>query len=133
MDEAWRETAKAVAHERRAIWVWSPVFMAIGALAISGGVMADQLWLQVAGIGCGGSLAVWGFVYGTAIYMRAVDEQERDANLWACYIGMCLYFLLYAAQFAAAAIGRPVPHAALGTFLIVMVVVLGVFVWKRFR
>ena len=133
MAEAWQETARTVAHERRAIWFWSPAFMAIGALAIVGGSIADQWWLQLAGIGCGGALAVWGFIQGTAIYMRTVDEQERDANLWACYVGMCVYLLLYAAQFALAALGRPVPYAALGTFLIVMNTVLGVFVWKRFR
>lgn len=133
MAEAWQEAARGVAQERRAIWFWSPMFLGVGTLAVVGGVIADQLWLRIAGIGCGGALAVWGFVYGTAVYMRTVDEQERDANLWGCYVGICVYFVLYALQFGLALLGRPVPYADLGTFLIVMVTVLGVFAWKRFR
>lgn len=133
MAEAWQDAARTVARERRAIWFWSPAFMSIGAVALLGGALSDQRWLQIGGIACGGALAVWGFVQGTAIYMRAVDEQERDANLWSCYIGMCVYFLLYAGQWALAALGSPVPHAALGTFVIVMAVLVGVFAWKRFR
>ena len=113
MAETWQETARAVAHERRAIWFWAPAFMAFGAMAVVGGWISDEWWLRLAGIGCGGALALWGFIYGTAVYMRTVDEQERDANLWACYVGMCAYFLLYAAQYAMAALGRPVPRADL--------------------
>ncbi|HEU0044047.1 hypothetical protein [Sphingomonas sp.] len=133
MTETWRERARDVAHRRRAFWIWSPVFTGVGALAIAGGLMADQAWLRWAGILCGGAMALWGFVYGTAIYIRTVDEQERDANLWSCYAGMCAYLLLFTLQFGAEVLGRPVPHADLGVFLIVMTVVLGVFAWKRFR
>lgn len=129
----WRLRARDVARERRAIWLWAPVFVTVGGLAIVGGLMADQAWLRWPGVVCGALLAVWGFVYGTAIYMRAVDEQERDANLWGCYVGMCVYLVLFALSRGAWALGRPIPHADLGIFLIVMLSVLGVFAWKRFR
>lgn len=109
------------------------MFVAVGGLAIAGGLMADQGWLRWPGLICGALLAVWGFVYGTAIYMRTVDEQERDANLWGCYVGICVYLVLFALRMAASALGRPVPYADLGIFLIVMTSVLGVFAWKRFR
>lgn len=133
MAETWQDAARAVAHERRSIWFWAPAFMAIGAMAVVGGWMAEPWWLRLAGVGGGGPLALWGFFRGTAIYMRTIDEQERDANLWGCYVGMCVYFLLYVAQYAMASLGRPVPHAASGTFWIVMATMCGVFVWKRFR
>lgn len=133
MRDGWREQARAATHERRAIWLWAPVFVVVGALAIAGGLMAEQGWLRWPSLVCGAALAVWGFVYGTAIYMRTVDEQERDANLWGCYVGMCVYLVLFALSMTARALGRPVPYADLGIFLIVMVSVLGVFAWKRFR
>ena len=101
--------------ERRAIWFWAARVHAaarrdgggrrldIRRRVVAAGLRRDRLWRRAGG-GCGASFTA------PAIYMRTVDEQERDANLWACYVGMCAYFLLYAAQYAMAALGRPVPR-----------------------
>jgi hypothetical protein len=133
MTEDWETRARDAAVQRRTIWFWSPTFLAIGALAVVGGTMADTAWIRWPGIICGGLLAVWGFLYGTAVYMRTVDEQERDANLWGCYVGMCVYFLLFALNALVEHIGQPIPHAHYAIFFATMISVLGVFAWKRFR
>lgn len=131
--EEWQSRAAAQRAERRAYWLWTPVFIGVGVLAIVGGTMAPSPWLRWPGMACGAAIASWGVVYGTALYMRAVDEQERDANLWGCYVGMCVYLVLFLTRWLLVALGHSVPHADEGIFLLTMATVLGVFAWKRFR
>jgi len=133
MTESWRDEARAAETGRRTIWFWSPAFIAIGALAIIGGIQAPIGWIHWSGLICGGALTLWGFIYGTAIYMRTVDEQERDANLWGCYVGMCAYLLLFAITALLDYVGRPIPYAPYVVFFTTMMTVLAVFAWKRFR
>lgn len=132
MSKGWEAQAKAAEAARRSPWFWSPVSCALGGLGLLGGWHLGGALGWAAGI-AGAALALWGFLFGTLIYMRRIDEQERDANLWGCYVGMCAYLVLFPASYAAAQLGHPVPHADVGIFFAVMFIVLGVFAWKRFR
>jgi hypothetical protein len=133
MADDWEAKARASASARRAVWVWSPVFIAVGGLAVIGGIMAPVAWIRWSGFVCGGALTLWGFVYGTYVYMRTIDEQERDANLWGAYVGICAYLLLFPLSELLAMLGTQVPHAPYVVFMITMTTVLAVFAWKRFR
>lgn len=76
---------------------------------------------------------VYGVVRSTVHYMRTIDEQERDANLWATYCGLTVYMALFFAQYIAARFAIAVPHVHEAIFLITAAVAGGAFLWKRFR
>jgi hypothetical protein len=132
MTDAWQERAREAATRRRTIWIWSPIFLGVGLAAIAGGALGDGLMRPV-GLVCGALMTLWGFLYGTAVYMRTVDEQERDANLWGCYVGMCAYLLLFLLNEVLALVAQPIPHADRIIFAAVLTLVAGVFLWRRYR
>lgn len=76
---------------------------------------------------------VGGFIRSTVHYMRTIDEQERDANLWATYVALAVYTVLFMAQYIAARFAIVVPHVHEAIFLLTMIVACCVFLWKRFR
>ncbi len=84
--------------------------------------------LLLAGI----ALHVIGLLWGTLIYMQVIDEQERDANLWATYGGLVVYMVLFVARFLGDVAGVSLPLSDVGIFLATMIVTLAVFTWKRF-
>ena len=74
-----------------------------------------------------------GFIRSTVYYMRTIDEQERDANLWATYVALAVYTALFMAQYIAIKFAIVVPHVHEAIFLLTMAVACCVFLWKRFR
>lgn len=132
MENDWRKSAAATLARQRAAWIGTGLTLVPGfALVVTGGRVADSALgtvLLVIGI----ALSAIGMIWGSLIYMRVIDEQERDANLWATYVGMTVYFILYCAQFMARLAGTHLPIDQDITFFITIAVVLIVFVWKRF-
>lgn len=132
MSDDWQSQADALVAKRRAVWAWTPVLAFVAAVILVAGAFAHGplRW------GCftvGGAVGLWTLIYGTAVYMRRVDEQERDANLWGCYIGMCVYLALFAIHALMDQFGAGIVHADYYIFGIVMVTVMGVFSWRRFH
>lgn len=132
MTNEWEVREGKLAAKRRAIWIWTPVFGIVGVLAIVGGVISTGAMHWI-GLVFGGLMTSWALVYGTAVYMRTIDEQEREANLWGCYVGMCVYLALFGLKILLDWGGTTVPQADNAIFLIVMLTVLSVFSWRRFR
>lgn len=115
--------------------IWRDAVIAGGVLGV-GGVFLHQMpdgasrtALLVALVAVTGLAAV----RGTLVYMRRIDEQERDANLWGAYCGVTLYLILYGAQLLAQRFGSPIPYAHDLIFGAVLVTTVAVTLWKRFR
>ncbi len=127
----WQTRAKAMMRRQRSAWIGTIIAMAIGFALFGAGTQAGGMvrgGLMLAGL----SLIVIGLLWGTLVYMQVIDEQERDANLWATYGGLTVYMTLFCAQFLAdmAGITLPLTHDAI--FVTTMIVTLIIFTWKRF-
>lgn len=130
--EDWKADAAHRTRLRIGAWVGTLVAATAGVIAlglgthIGGGARAPLMIL-------GGALVALGFVYGTAIYMRRIDEQERDANLWSAYIGFCLYIALYMIRGLWFYATGSVPFSHDVIFVVTLAVGLAVFLWRKFR
>ena len=131
--EAWKIQADAVARRRGRVWIGCGLLGAGAGAAIIVATRALTPEVRLAALALAGLLFAATTLWSTVIYMRGIDEQERDANLWSCYVGMCVYFVLFGVTFAARMLGHPLPQADIGTFIITVATVLAVFAWKRFR
>lgn len=131
-NDDWQARARASLRNQRAAWLGT-----ITTGAVSGGLLGLGLNLHddiarlvvfsaglVALVGC--------LLWGTVIYMRVIDEQERDANLWSCYVGMVVYLALYVVKLVGTELALHLPITESGIFITTMIVVLAVFVWRRF-
>lgn len=132
-DQTWQARAAAARKARLAPWRDCFFAGAIVGVAVSLAALSAQPGIRIPLIVLAVAAGVFGLVRGTLVYMRRIDEQERDANLWGCYAGMSAYLALYVLARAAAQFGIVVPFADDAIFLIVMAVTLAVFGWKRFR
>lgn len=128
----WQTRASAMMRRQRSAWIGTIVTMGIGfGLFLWGAEQregAGHTTLLLAGI----ALNVIGMLWGTLIYMQVIDEQERDANLWATYGGLVVYMVLFVARFLGDVAGVALPLSDIGIFLATMIATLAVFTWKRF-
>ncbi|MFD1786261.1 hypothetical protein ACFSC3_01625 [Sphingomonas floccifaciens] len=132
-DVAWKRSANA----RRLVvsGIWRDCLIVGFVLGISGVfatiVPAGAPRIALAAVG---ALAVaYALVRSTIVYMRAIDDHERDANLWACYCGMTVYAALFFAQYLAGQIGLVVPYVHDAIFWTTLTVAGAVYSWKRYR
>lgn len=134
-DPVLRANPRAADRQLGIAAIWRDAVIAGILLGIGGAVLhhlpdgAGRTALLVAMIALTGLVAV----RSTLVYMRRIDEQERDANLWGAYCGVTLYVLLYGAQLLATRFGSPIPHAHDLIFGAVLVTTLFVTLWKRYR
>lgn len=128
----WQTRASAMMRRQRSAWIGTIVTTAIGfGLFVVGTEQSDGLvrtGVMIAGL----ALIVVGLLWGTLIYMLVIDEQERDANLWATYGGLTVYMTLFCARFLADTAGIALPLTHDGIFGTTMIVTLIIFTWKRF-
>jgi len=128
----WQVRAKAMIRQQRSAWIGTIVTMFIG-FALFGAATELAIGMARSGLMLAAlALIIGGLLWGTVIYMQVIDEQERDANLWATYVGLTVYLALFGALFLARAAGIALPLNHDGIFLTTMIATLAVFVWKRF-
>jgi hypothetical protein len=132
MAEDWKAAADQAARKRKGAWIGTAVTAGIAGLLWSFALNTDG-GVRLALLAAGALMVAIAFAYGTAIYMRRVDEQERTANLWASYASLCIYVLLYCVKIVVAQFGVVVPHSEALIFLAVLASFLAVFLWQRFR
>jgi hypothetical protein len=127
--------ARAAEHKARirATWRDTNLFAALSGALLVIAYFAGPGPFRIVLIGVAAAAGAVALVRGTLHYIRSVDEQERDANLWGCYVGMCVYLVLFPLDQAARAFGVAIPHADWGIFILTLTAVLGVFAWLRFR
>ncbi len=132
-DADWYGSARTANRQRRAAWLGTLLigFTGIGLFVAGSEIDAPALQTGLMGIAC--LLLVVALVWGTVVYMRVIDEQERDANLWGCYAGMMVYLTVYGIKIMAEVTGSTVPITERGTLIATVATVLAVFAWKRFR
>ncbi|MBX9732136.1 MAG: hypothetical protein K2X59_12470 [Sphingomonas sp.] len=131
-DTDWQASARSQLRNQRAAWIGSIAAGAIAGVLIGIGVNFDPGLIRTAMLGGGVVAMVVALVWSTLIYMRVVDEQERDANLLATYVGLLVYATLYAVLFLCGLAGVAVPLTHDGIFAATMVATTIIFVWKRF-
>lgn len=128
----WQTRAGAMLRRQRSAWIGTIITMGIGfglfVFATEQTEGTFRAGLMLAGL----ALIVVGMLWGTLIYMQVIDEQERDANLWATYGGLVVYMVLFMARFLGEVAGVSLPLSDVGIFLATMIVTLAVFTWKRF-
>jgi len=132
-DEPWQQRANS---KRLAVsGIWRDCMIAGFIAGIAGTVFATLPpgAPRAAVAAVTGVALCYAMVRGTVLYMRTIDEQERDANLWGGYCGMSTYAALYFAQHIAGRFGVTVSHAHDAIFLVALTVTGGVYLWKRFR
>ena len=132
--DAWQRQAAGRMRRTAAAWLGTVIALlaagAAGSAAAWLGVETPAgLALLIAAVGLG----VGGMIWGTIVYMRVVDEQERQANLLACYAGFSTYIALYFGQLLVARVGIDLPPLDHAIFGVTMVVALVTFVIARFR
>ena len=132
MADGWQAAADTAARKRRGAWVGTTI-----AFLVSGGCWGAALALENPArailLVVGAVAFAIGFAYGTAIYMRRVDEQERMANLWGSYAALCVYLALFAMHALAEQLGIRIAYAETWIFLIVTTSFGVTFLWQRFR
>lgn len=128
----WQARAGAMIRRQRSAWIGTIVTMLIGSILFGFATeLADNAIrsaLMIAGL----ALIAGGLLWGTVIYMQVIDEQERDANLWATYVGLTVYMVLFVARFLGDAAGTSLPLSHDGIFLTTIATTLAIFTWKRF-
>ena len=133
MAEEWRAEMATARKRRMAAWIGSPILIVAGLAMLRLGLTiapGGVRWLVLA---AGGAAAIGGFLWGTIFYLRVVDEQEREANLWGCYVGMCVYLALFSIHTLFEGLNQPPPFGHFAIFSATMVTVMGVFLWRRGR
>lgn len=125
----WRQQATRARWRYWGAWIGSPLLFVVGLAVAGGGLIGDD---SIA-LAAGAVLAAAGLVWSTVIYIRVVDEQERDATLWASYAAICVYFALFVARWLPILMHRPAPFDDRPVFVATMIAFLLVFSWKRFR
>lgn len=133
VDEDWKVRALQARRRRRAPWLYGSVILVSGAGLIAIGRSAADGLPRSALLLAGLLMVVFGFVFGAAAYIRAADEQERQANLWACALGLWVYLALFGMRVLFEAFDLPPPISHEGVFLITMAVAGVVFLRQRFR
>lgn len=129
----WQASARSAIRQQRAAWLGTIMTGLMSGLLFGlGGALTDPV-LQPIVLGAACLLMVAALIWGTLIYMRVIDEQERDANLWGTYVGMTVYLVLFAIKWIAELTHVAVPLSEQGIFTATMAAVLAVFTWKRFR
>ncbi|OQW77633.1 MAG: hypothetical protein BVN33_00960 [Proteobacteria bacterium ST_bin13] len=131
-DTDWQASARSQLRNQRAAWIGSIAAGAIAGVLMGIGVNIDPGLMRTALLGGGVLAMVVCLVWGTLIYMRVIDEQERDANLWSCYVGMIVYLTLFVAKDIGAKLDLNLPISEFGIFTATMAIVLAVFVKRRF-
>lgn len=128
----WQVDAKAMVRRQRWAWIGSIAASTIGMLLFAAGTELSEgpahIGLMITGL----VMIILGLVWGTLVYMQVIDEQERDANLWATYVGLTTYLALFVARFLAEKAGVAIPLTHDGIFIATIVATLAVFTWKRF-
>lgn len=132
-DTQWQVAARAALRKQRAAWIGTILVGFAGIGLFVAGSKIDASAVQIGLMGIATIMMVGSLLWGTLIYMRVIDEQERDANLWGCYVGMTVYLTLSLIRTLADLIGSTVPINEYWTLLATMTTVLVVFAWKRFR
>lgn len=132
-DQTWQVRAATSRKARLAPWRDCFIAGAILGIVVPLAALSPQPGIRILLIVLAVAAGVFAMIRGTIVYMRRIDEQERDANLWGCYAGMSAYLALYILARAVALFGIVVPFADDAIFLIVMAITLAVFGWKRFR
>lgn len=131
-DTDWQASARSQLRNQRAAWIGTITTGAVAGMLIGIGTSIDPGLARTLVLGGGVVAMVACLVWGTLIYMRVIDEQERDANLWACYVGMIVYLALFVAKDIGAKLALNLPISEFGIFTATMAVVLAVFVKRRF-
>ena len=132
-DTDWQTEAAAARRRRLAPWIGTLVLSMIGGIAIGGAAALDASVMRTILIAIGGAAGLGALAWSSVVYMRVIDEQERDANLWGGYVGICAYLVLYPLRWTFYVLGQQPPFSHDAIFVAVMAVVVVVFVWKRFR
>lgn len=132
-DSNWQTHARASLRRQRAAWLGTIATAMVSGGFLGIGVVLDPGLARMIVIAIGLLLIIASLVWGTLIYMQVIDEQERDANLWGCYVGMVVYLGLFVARMLGELFGAELPIDDSGIFTATMATVLIVFVWKRFR
>lgn len=132
MDEGQKAAAAAERRRFAARYVSGGVIIAgAGLLAMAKAVGSGALGSTLSILAL--ALMVGGFFWGTFIYMKVIDEQERNANLWACASGMCVYFTLFSLRVLIEALNAAPPYGHEEIFMASVLITFGVFLWRRFR
>ena len=132
-DTEWQTEASTARRRRLAPWIGTIVLSMIGGMAIGGAAALDASATRTILIAIGVAAGLGALAWSTVIYMRVIDEQERDANLWGAYVGICAYLVLYPLRWTFHVLGQQPPFSHDAIFVAVMAVVIVVFLWKRFR
>ena len=132
-DQTWQARAATSRKARMAPWRDCFIAGAVAGIAVPLATLTQQPAIRAVLILLAVVAGLIGMIRGTLIYMQRIDEQERDANLWGCYVGMCGYLLMYLVVRGAEQLGHPIPNGHDIVFLMTMVITLAVFCWKRFR
>jgi hypothetical protein len=132
MTEDWEVRSKRAARAIRGAWIGTLIASIASAIAFAVAMQSDGVVRLTALAVAAGGIAI-AFAYGTYIYMRRIDELEREANLWGAYAGVSIYIALFTVKTVLAPIGIVFPYADAGIFVIVLMTFVAVFCWKRFR
>lgn len=131
-DTGWQASARRQLRNQRAAWIGTFVTIAIGGGLFGASVQMPDTGVRTLLLATSLLAMVGGLIWSTLIYMRVIDEQERDANLWATYVGLLVYMTLYAVLYLCGLARVAVPLTHDGIFLATSVTTLIIFVWKRF-
>ena len=131
-DTNWQASARASLRNQRAAWLGTIAMGVVSGILMGIGMNIAEGSARTFLLGGGLVAMVACLFWGTVIYMRVIDEQERDANLWSCYVGMVVYLALFAAKFIGEKLALNLPITDTGIFTATMAIVLPVFVWRRF-
>jgi len=132
--DEWQRRAATRARRTWGAWIGT-----VATLAVAGMLVPFAAWLGIgtaAGLAlmiAAVALAVIGGLWGTLVYMKVIDEQERQANLWSGYAGLTTYFVLFFAELLIRKVVPGLPALDGAVFAAVSAVTLGTFLVKRFR
>lgn len=132
-DDDWQEQARTSLRKQRGAWFGTGATAAVSGMFLGLATVIEPGPLRLGAIVIGLALIVISMVWGTLIYMRVIDEQERDANLWGCYVGVVVYLSLYVIKSIGELLKIDLPINETGIFGATMITILAVFAWKRFR
>lgn len=127
----WQTRDAASRRARRWAWIGPILAMVAGSAVTSLSRHAPGVEAPV--LAAGIALLAVGILWGTAIYMRVIDEQERQANLWSGYAGFLTFVVLFLIRCQVIALHRPPPFTDTAALFAAMTVALATFAWKRFR
>ena len=132
MHEGHNEAAAAERRRFGARYLSAAVIVSGAALlAVARTLEAGPLALGLSGIAL--ALMAVGFFWGTFIYMKVVDEQERTASVWAAAAGMWVYFTLFPLRIVLEALNVGPWYGHEFIFLASTFTMIAVFLWRRFR